>query len=96
VYIFATITHMSTAVMTIYEAKTNLSKLVKRAAAGETIYIGAFGKAEALLTPLPKLTRNVVLGKWKNSSLVSYSDEDIIGPDEDIQKMFGPDYGLST
>ena len=34
----------------IHEAKTNLSKLVKRAAAGETIYIGAYGKPEAALT----------------------------------------------
>ena len=36
--------------ITIHEAKSNLSKLVKRAAAGETIYIGAYGKAEAALT----------------------------------------------
>jgi len=34
----------------IHEAKSNLSKLVKRAAAGETIYIGAYGKPEAVLT----------------------------------------------
>ena len=34
----------------IHEAKSNLSKLVKRAAAGETIYIGAYGKPEAILT----------------------------------------------
>jgi prevent-host-death family protein len=33
----------------IHEAKSNLSKLVKRAAAGETIYIGAYGKPEAIL-----------------------------------------------
>ncbi|MCL2185285.1 MAG: hypothetical protein FWB86_05445 [Treponema sp.] len=34
----------------IHEAKTNLSKLVKRAAAGETIYIGSFGKPEVMIT----------------------------------------------
>jgi len=34
----------------IHEAKSNLSKLVKRAAAGETIYIGAYGKPEAVIT----------------------------------------------
>jgi antitoxin (DNA-binding transcriptional repressor) of toxin-antitoxin stability system len=33
----------------MHEAKSNLSKLVKRAAAGETIYIGAYGKPEAML-----------------------------------------------
>ena len=36
--------------ISIHEAKSNLSKLIKRAAAGETIYIGAYGKAEAALT----------------------------------------------
>ena len=36
--------------ITIHEAKTNLSKLVKRAAAGETIYIGSYGRPEAELT----------------------------------------------
>ncbi|MCL2831804.1 MAG: type II toxin-antitoxin system prevent-host-death family antitoxin [Treponema sp.] len=36
----------------IHEAKSNLSKLVKRAAAGETIYIGAYGKPEAVLAPV--------------------------------------------
>jgi prevent-host-death family protein len=33
----------------IHEAKTNFSKLVKRAMAGETIYIGSFGKPEVAL-----------------------------------------------
>ena len=39
-----------TTTISIHEAKSNLSKLVKRAAAGETIYIGAYGKPEAILT----------------------------------------------
>jgi len=34
----------------IHEAKSNLSRLIKRAASGETIYIGAYGKPEAVLT----------------------------------------------
>jgi prevent-host-death family protein len=34
----------------IHEAKSSLSKLVKRAAAGESIYIGAYGKPEAVIT----------------------------------------------
>jgi len=38
------------ATMTIHEAKTNLSKLVKRAATGETVYIGSYGRPEAALT----------------------------------------------
>ena len=36
--------------ISIHEAKTNFSKLVKRAAAGENIYIGAYGKPEVVLT----------------------------------------------
>ena len=39
-----------TTTISIHEAKSSLSKLVKRAAAGETIYIGAYGKPEAALT----------------------------------------------
>jgi prevent-host-death family protein len=39
-----------TTTISIHEAKSNLSKLVKRAAAGEMIYIGAYGKPEAVLT----------------------------------------------
>jgi len=34
----------------IHEAKSSLSKLVKRAAVGETIYIGAYGKPQAIIT----------------------------------------------
>jgi len=34
----------------IHEAKSSLSKLVKRASLGETIYIGAYGKPEAVIT----------------------------------------------
>jgi len=36
--------------VSIHEAKTNFSKLVKRAAAGEPIYVGAFGKPEVVIT----------------------------------------------
>jgi prevent-host-death family protein len=39
----------------IHEAKSNLSKLVKRAATGETIYIGAYGKPEAAIVSADKV-----------------------------------------
>ena len=42
---------MAHKVYTIYEAKTQLSKLGKRAAAGETIYVGAYGNAQFMLLP---------------------------------------------
>ena len=35
--------------VSIHEAKTNFSKLVKRAEAGETIYIGAYGKPQVAI-----------------------------------------------
>ncbi|MDR2478785.1 MAG: hypothetical protein LBD48_05670 [Treponema sp.] len=38
------------ATIPIHEAKSTLSQLVKRAAAGETVYIGAYGKPEVMLT----------------------------------------------
>ena len=37
-------------VVPIHEAKSNLSKLIKRAAAGEKIYIGAYGEPEVMLS----------------------------------------------
>ncbi|MDR3517332.1 MAG: type II toxin-antitoxin system prevent-host-death family antitoxin [Azospirillaceae bacterium] len=38
-------------VVSMHQAKGSLSQLVKRAAAGETILIGAYGQAEAALVP---------------------------------------------
>ena len=45
----------------IHEAKTNLSKLVKRAAAGEKIYIGSYGKPEVVLTVFNEKKHNAGL-----------------------------------
>ena len=41
-------------VVNMHAAKSNLSRLVKRAAAGEEIVIASHGKPIALLTRLPK------------------------------------------
>jgi antitoxin (DNA-binding transcriptional repressor) of toxin-antitoxin stability system len=41
---------MSTSIVTMHQAKSSLSQLVKRAAGGETIFIGSYGRAEAVLT----------------------------------------------
>ena len=41
----------------LYEAKTHLSALIERAAAGEAIVIAKSGKPRAMLVPLPKSTR---------------------------------------
>jgi antitoxin (DNA-binding transcriptional repressor) of toxin-antitoxin stability system len=41
---------MPAAIVPIHQAKSSLSQLVKRAANGETIFIGSYGQAEAVLT----------------------------------------------
>ena len=38
-------------VVSMHKAKSTLSKLVQRAASGETILIGAYGKVDAKLVP---------------------------------------------
>jgi antitoxin (DNA-binding transcriptional repressor) of toxin-antitoxin stability system len=38
-------------VVSMHQAKSNLSKLVQRAKAGETILLGAYGQIEARLVP---------------------------------------------
>ncbi len=49
----------------IYEAKTQLSALVERAAAGEEIVIAKNGRAVARLVPLAKRTTPRPLGRFK-------------------------------
>ena len=46
----------------LYEAKTNLSQLVERAAAGEEIIIAKAGRPLARLVPLAKRTKPRELG----------------------------------
>lgn len=41
---------METTVVPMHQAKSSLSQLAKRAANGETIFIGSYGRAEAMLT----------------------------------------------
>lgn len=40
---------MPSSVVPIHQAKSSLSQLIKRAANGETIFIGSYGRAEAVL-----------------------------------------------
>jgi len=59
-------------VISIYEAKTHLSKLIKKARAGEVIYIGAFGEAQAIIAPLPANTKHFKLGIWNHKKKIDY------------------------
>lgn len=73
-------------VVTIYEAKTNLSKLVKQAQAGKTIYIGAFGTPQAVIAPLPK-KKPIKLGIWEGKHKITYTDKDLMETDPEIVDM---------
>lgn len=77
-----------TKTISIYDAKTNLSKLVKKAAAGETIYIGAYGQPQAIIAPLPKkkpLKFGIYAHKYKPDA---YDFDDLVGSDPEIVQMF--------
>ena len=78
--------------ITIHEAKSNLSKLVKRAAAGETIYIGAYGKPEAVLTSVSPEKQQAELRKgffgcMKGKMVLNEGWEDPL-PDEIIDLFY--------
>jgi prevent-host-death family protein len=75
-------------VINIYEAKTQLSKLVEQAAAGKDVVIARGGKPVARLTrldlPKRKLTFGVLKGKVKVSA-----DFDAALPDDVIAQFEG-------
>ncbi len=79
-------------VIAMHQAKSNLSSLVKRAASGESILIGAYGKAEAMLIPVDAAHKSkkrigVLAGK-----LIVPDDFDAPLPD-DIQAAFEASLG---
>ncbi len=73
-------------VITIYDAKTNLSKYIKQAKAGQPVYIGGFGQKEVVLMAAkpekPKIKFGTAAGQFK------YKDSDFEGTDPEIQEMF--------
>jgi prevent-host-death family protein len=71
----------------LYDAKTNLSKLVDRAAAGEEIVIAKAGKPKAKLVPYQPPRKKRVFGQ--NLLGITYMAEDWDGPlPPEIQKYF--------
>jgi len=68
-------------VISMYEAKTHLSKLVKQAQAGEVIYIGAYGQPQAIIAPVPA-KKAIPIGVWAHKKLPhAYRPDDLIEPD---------------
>ncbi len=72
----------------MHQAKSTLSQLVKRAAAGETIVIGGYGRPEAVLTRvdavLPKKRLGLLEGK-----LNIPDDFDAPLPEEVLEGFYG-------
>lgn len=76
-------------VIPIHQAKSQLSKLVRRAHAGEVIYLGAYGRPEAVLAPVP-VREPIPLGIWRDRRVAGfdYADPTLIGPDPDLAAEF--------
>ena len=76
----------------IHEAKSSLSKLVKRAAAGETIYIGAYGKPEAVLTAVTSEQQRAELRKGAfgcmKGKMILHEGWDDPLPDDIIEEFY--------
>jgi prevent-host-death family protein len=74
----------------IHEAKSTLSQLVKRAAAGETIYIGGYGKAEAVLVSADSIPKkrpiSEAFGCMKDVVLPEGWDDPL--PDDVIESFY--------
>jgi prevent-host-death family protein len=79
---------MATAIVNLYEAKTSLSKLVDRAAAGEEIIIAKAGKPLARLTSFPKGSKPRVPGGWEGRVKIA-PDFDEPLPDELLDAFEG-------
>jgi prevent-host-death family protein len=77
---------MSEAIYNLYEAKTSLSRLVDRAAAGEEIILSKAGKPMAKLVPFQKSSQPRQPGGWEGKVRIS-DDFDAPLPPE-IQAAF--------
>jgi len=65
----------------LYEAKTHLSRLVERAAAGEEIIIAKAGRPKARLVPIQKTQRRRKPGLWKGRVRIADDFDDPL-PDD--------------
>jgi prevent-host-death family protein len=72
--------------ISIYDAKTNFSKLVAKAKAGEEVIIGTYGKPEVMLVPYKKKNK-LNIGVWDHKAL-DMDYEGLVESDPEIVKMF--------
>ncbi len=61
---------MQTAIIPMHQAKSSLSQLVKRAKAGEHVFIGSYGRAEAVITSAENMTPKKQLGLLQGKLVV--------------------------
>ena len=72
----------------IHEAKTHLSRLVERAAAGEEIVVAKAGRPMAKLVPYEVRKEPRQLGGWEGRVWIA---DDFDDEDEEITRMFEGD-----
>jgi prevent-host-death family protein len=68
--------------ITIHKAKTNLSRLIERAAAGEEIIIARGSKPVARLVPVGEVKGKRQPGSWKGKFTISPDFFDPLSDDE--------------
>ena len=75
-------------IVSMHAAKSTLSQLVKRAVAGEAVYIGAYGRAEVQLVPVTASRPHRQLGLLKGR-LVLPADLEAPLPEEVLRGFEG-------
>lgn len=79
--------------VSLYEAKTHLSELGERAAAGEEIVVTKHGKPRFRLVAAqvaePRPAPGSVAGAASVNALDQLAKIDWFAPDEDLERMFG-------
>jgi prevent-host-death family protein len=72
---------MGEAVVNLYEAKTQLSRLVERAAAGEEIIIAKSGRPRARLVPLAGPAEPRRPGGWEGKAWIAEDFDEPLPPE---------------
>jgi len=72
-------------IVNVHEAKTHLSRLLERVAAGEEVIIGKAGRPVARLVPYVEDPRPRVPGRWRNQVRVA---EDFDATPEEVLAAF--------
>ncbi len=79
--------HAAASRVSLYEAKTHLSELGERAAAGEEIIVTKHGKPRFRLVKVETVATPRVPGG--NPMGVTYIADDFDAPDEELERLFG-------